>query len=1319
MNAHTLKLAPLAALAALLAAAILALAPARAEPPPEGTQLLIRLTDDIDNVLKPDQQFTVEADLRFPGDTLPNAYLPGASLAIDEGGRIQLSSGLDWDNLGGSSRNPLTPGAPGLIPGGIYPVWPLDSDNFVDATRSRFRVQAWDGRTAVGRVARDGNVRSTLYIIDTEQNRVAQRILCPGSRTSGPSAAPDHRSPNAYCPQAGGFGSTFDLHNASSATMGVHGTAMAVWHETDDIAWLFVGSPSDRFTHPEESTSMCTYPFRGGCRFVGSLWVYKLDWTTAPPTVTQEARIRPTFHEAGNRHGGWSANDGFRAAYGSAVSVSADGSTLAVGAPRMNMTGAVYIYTRPDGPGQDWGDIAYDDGVKVTPVEIPSLGNGTGELPFTPGAADGDAVTQCNAYCSDVTAAAESWFGHSSIALSEDGSVMVVGAPHQRSSFSAPRATPQWNAGGVDRSGQAFIFVEPDDGWDSVPDATLDAQGNAKTILPVRRNGNNARTAGYTRATHVSPGPKKRITEPTAVLAQNTWGSWTALWEFGQTVHISADGLSVLVGTAGVGSNAGRLYIYEQDSIADWSPPSAATNGRDHNVSADSVLTGFTWDGFANGAPGWGGFALSADKNTIWVGNPDDAGGLNSDLDWGRVHVLTRPETGWPAAPVRHHNIVQTAVLREPTPYKPRSYGPGRSRGFGYILASLDRERLVIGALGSRPGSGYNTVAQTPSTAGDGPGAAYFSHGACRSETTEDGRLNVCPISLTNNTVTLIPSGIDTAVISGSLTVVNAGDNENARTYTAELPIEIGTIKEVESVDLAFAVEDDKGTLDTSDDVPWPSSINRGDSTRLRLKVLSERGKASGKGSISTIFVTTTNGRVSGELVKANGAAEQLCGAGGSTCQIAGALLTQDRDAENVFLTLRHDGTSGPAEVTARAIAQTGEQREAALTVNLTGPPAVLTIARPTTGVLGYGTPDPAADVDAADVDNRDQLKLSVTAADAGGLSVPVPSIAPFDLVGSTGLNVRGPLGPLAYRWWRTADGVMFIDWPVERDGPGVSIPEPASGFTGAFGQNPRVRVTDPGGRQVFVNWYMRADGDGGNVEVVLDVDQERDKALDIGEYTLEVRAGSLVGEQTFTVTGGATTVALSDPTPEPALRSQFTITATVTDAEGTAVPNGTRVHWADLTIGDETTTLVQIAQQTATTDGQATATYLAVSPGRATITVTADGQRAAAGGVSGGVANAVLVSIADPAAAAAAAAAAQPPNLADQLSSTTPGAPSSYLGQSPTTAADVLAALDGVTTIQLWQYNKWLRYGVADSQVIPGSYNFQIPPGAVLWLSP
>ena len=473
--------------------------------------------------------------------------------------------------------------------------------------------------------------------------------------------------------------------------------------------------------------------------------------------------------------------------------------------------------------------------------------------------------------------------------------------------------------------------------------------------------------------------------------------------------------------------------------------------------------------------------------------------------------------------------------------------------------------------------------------------------------------------------------------------------------------------------------------------------------------MLSERDKAAGKGSISTIFVTTTNGRVSGELVKANGAAEQLCGAGGSTCQIAGAMLTQDRDAENVFLTLRHDGTSGPAEVTARAIAQTGEQREAALTVNLTGPPAVLTIARPTTGVLGYGTPDPAADVDAADVDNRDQLKLSVTAADAGGLSVPVPSVGRSPSSDGSGRR-------LPYRWWRDSDGRTWVSWMIAGLRATVA---PAPDMNFGYVSNPRVRVTGPDGRQVFVNWYMSADGDLSNVQVVIDVDQAQAQALGIGEYTLQVRAGSLTAEQTFTVTGGATTVALSEPTPEPALRSQFTITATVTDAEGTAVPNGTNVHWADLTIGDETTTLVQIAQQTATTDGQATATYLAVSPGRATITVTADGRRAAAGGVSGGVANAVLVTIADPAAAAAAAAAAQPPSLADQLSSTTPGAPSSYLGQSPTTAADVLAALDGVTTIQLWQYNKWLRYGVADSQVIPGSYNFQIPPGAVLWLSP
>ena len=212
----------------------------------------------------------------------------------------------------------------------------------------------------------------------------------------------------------------------------------------------------------------------------------------------------------------------------------------------------------------------------------------------------------------------------------------------------------------------------------------------------------------------------------------------------------------------------------------------------------------------------------------------------------------------------------------------------------------------------------------------------------------------------------------------------------------------------------------------------------------------------------------------------------------------------------------------------------------------------------------------------------------------------------------------------------------------------------------------------------------------------------------------MQVRAGGLSGEQTFTVVGGAASVELSEPSPAPAIQGEFTVVATVVDAQGTAAPNGTPVHWAERTIGDETTMLVRTGGQTTTTEGRAEASYLVVSAGTAVVTVTADGMRTSAGGVSGGVSNVIRIAVADPAAAIAA----QPPSIIEQLSSTTPGAPTSWLGESSVTASALLNALEGVDSILLWQYGRWLSYAVMDGREIPGSYDFVAQPGAVLWLA-
>ena len=138
----------------------------------------------------------------------------------------------------------------------------------------------------------------------------------------------------------------------------------AVWQESESIAWLFTNSYSDDID---------------GVANVGSLYIYRLDWSREPLEVRMVKRLVPPESEFSNSRG-----TGSNTFYSSAVSVSNDGSTLAVGAQGMNNNlGAVYVYTRPEGPGESWGDIEYADGVKLTVAPAPAWG-ASGTRPFDP-----------------------------------------------------------------------------------------------------------------------------------------------------------------------------------------------------------------------------------------------------------------------------------------------------------------------------------------------------------------------------------------------------------------------------------------------------------------------------------------------------------------------------------------------------------------------------------------------------------------------------------------------------------------------------------------------------------------------------------------------------------------------------------------------------------------------------------------------------------------------------------------------------------------------------------------------------------------------
>ena len=1213
----------LAALAALLAGALLSLADAHAVPPPEDVQLIIGI-DDADGVVEPGQEINVRAAVQFTGGySFPDRMVVNNL-------RIQSSAG--WDDVTGASNTIVSGWGYAMGHEFLQAVNPATGNIYGE--RANLYVKALDGRTAVA-VPHDNRATraapQNLFIFDTWTKRQALMIEKPTGSTDT-------------------FGVSERLHPARGTNLFAdgnahwdradHGTALAVWQETETLAWIFAGDPKAAVD---------------GQSWVGRVWIYSLDWRTDPPTETLHGYIAPPLSETGNQWfdrdadgQGRQSNSGaanssayYWASFGSAVEISADGGTLAVGAPRVNRTGAVYVFTRPDGEGESWADLAYEDGVKVTPYPIPHWGTSeaTGTVPYS-------SAADCDQDCRGAASGIGGLLGWRKIALSEDGRVMAVGAPWKQHSetLMGGQFTPGTRR---ERAGEAYVFVAPEGGWQAAPDVVT-----GKTVIEAK----TAAPADYSKETHVSPGPNRRITDATATLQTQVW-PYNGLWHIGQFVAVTLDGSTVAVGTNGPTNPANniasqgprRLFVFQVNSADDWDGLTAEPYTTAANIGP--------FGGF--GAPGWCGFGFTADAATLVVGQC----AIGSPNVAGEVRIMRRPSSGtWVTG------SASGTIIKE-------SGGARNSGAFGYIVFSPDRERLAIIAHGENAMGGGCC-----DTSANDPGRTYLNDSGCVTRFINGIRTNTCPFTVPSATITIPPGEADGSfVLSGQATVAldaNDGaaigpansDTGSARTARATaLELRIGATQPAAEARLEFALED-RGTSDTSDDVAYPSSLTAGQRTVLRLQVLTAEEQPAGGDGIASILATTSRGSLSSNIRDAsdNSNVDGCLGAAGGACQIDPALLTGARDdwqlllppdesafnANNILLTLTHSGRGGPADVRVRVVSKDGTSISSEVVrVDLTGPPTALSIAEPNAGVLGIDTPD-ADDED--EPDNRDILKLSVTAADSNGLKVAVPTNR------SMTAWVTGPDG-------RRVTSGLEIAWPL-------------------------------GGSANPTRDSSR------NLQVQVDVDRAANTPLANGEYTLTVRAGSLSAEQTFMVSGVPAAVALSDPPEAPALQSQVSVTATITDAAGDPVPDGTRVTWESLTYSlfGDSTALVQLSADARTTAGQAESTWLVVGPGQASIRATA-----------GTATEIALVEIPDPSTAPP-----EPESLAKSLSSTMPNAPTSWLGSTSVQASDLLAALEGVTTIQLWQYNRWVRYGVVDSRVVPGSFDFIAQPGDVLWLS-
>ena len=1217
-------------------------------------------------------------------------------------GDLRLSASQVWENndrsrLSLSDQLLLTP----LIQSGEIVAYTNTGLTTPLGNGQMLRVLAYDGKTIIARGGSGAsNNDNHVYVFNAETSRQVGRIRSVPRLPANPSTQCGLLYSGSTCVPNGdqewGWGRGNDDGTAST---------VAVWQQDDETAWLFLGSN-------RASVTPGSYTYGD----VGALFVYEIDYSADPVAITERRRI---FAPSGNEilsRGIIAAGAQGRSQvghFGAAVAVSADGSTLAVGARRMHDVGAVYVFSRPT---SGWGaSFGWNDAVRVEPVAIPAWGDANGEHPFNPESTGRTgAAADCDAYCSrvssytgdavannaqsDGTVVAHAEFGYY-VALSGDGAVLAVSAPRKRWASTTPGGAGVFRNGNNSRSahGEVLIFTAPAGGWSAVPNYKT---GRTEIAW-------NASAAMFDPASHYNTGPNKRVVAPTWTFSFD-WDT-PMNYHLGERLALSHDGTTL----AASDRINDAVNIFQVDSPSGWAAgPTAPT----------AQITG------AEDGGRWGGLGFNPDDQILAVGDP------RHNNNQGRLLLFSRPADGtWTStnADLTLGGVAGAKVVLAPTTPTDRRVN---NAFYGRSVAWTEKAGAPFGSL---------AVSASESEAPGGAPANVLGPGRIwtrelplecpiNARTDADGtnRTAVCALDLGNTSIVIPPGTRDgLLVISGAVTL-RYGEDADGQPLTVErtakIELQIGTVQEVASVQLDFAT-DDRGTPnDVRDDRPHPSALSaRGSSTVLRLQILNEHDKASAAGSVASVIVTTTSGALSTSFGGG-------CGGSTVTCSINASALSAG-NADNIPITLTHPGREGTARISALVLSTGGASYESELReVVLAGTPRALEISEPSAVLLSSDTPDSGADQD-----DRDVLTLTVTATDRIGNKVSAPDrsysyrITDPDgkQVASSKIAVNWPIrgencavrpggAPSTFRVGGGDVEERNLPHPVS-DGalpatPIFTSPTPASVVSGGVAiciwVGNRWRAYEPGAgdtdftvmpdNQLFI---VSADDlvrdpllVGGQPQIRLDVNAAATAALASGEYTLEVRQAGLPWvSRTIRLAGVPAEIsfaALDAPMPN----QRFTVTATVSDADGNPVPDGTAIEWSSVQPKGGAT-LVRLGADLTTTDGEASSTWLAATAGSAWVRAESGTQQQ-------------LLPVAT---------AVQQVDTIDQLSRGAAPGFGVWLGSEPILASALVARVEGVNSVSIFrsQPSRWLTYAVDDGQLRPGSVDYPIRPGNVYWL--
>jgi FG-GAP repeat len=277
----------------------------------------------------------------------------------------------------------------------------------------------------------------------------------------------------------------------------------------------------------------------------------------------------------------------------------------------------------------------------------------------------------------------------SSVAVSTNGSEIVVGAPDTASS------TP-----GYPDLGNVSVFTEPTNGWGTATPAQAELTGpqtsGSEFGYSVAVSGNGETIVAS--SPFLNQGYALVFTEPQTGWVSTNDSEAAQLsvaggdLDFGYSVAISTDDSTIVVGAKNAGSDSGQgaAYVYDAPT-GGW-----AANGGTNTPNATLTVAG-------------AGNAVGSSVAVSSAGDTAVAGAPGADSGAGAVYVFSRPGSGWSGTPAPAGTLTATAAAD--------------ASQLGYSVG-LSGTTIVAGAPESTVGSNAD---QGAVFAYDEPGSAWAS----------------------------------------------------------------------------------------------------------------------------------------------------------------------------------------------------------------------------------------------------------------------------------------------------------------------------------------------------------------------------------------------------------------------------------------------------------------------------------------------------------------------------------------------------------------------------------------------------------------